>query len=212
MSTTIRLPRSRDRADDAADDRRIAKSMFGAQKPRRRLPDLDAVIGVATAAPFLGWATARIAIFGALAFSRYLVNHLGAADPTGRPPSGLMGWDAVWYLRIVKSGYSHLPWESMRFFPLLAVIGRALRPLFGARMAVLIPVNLAALASGFLLARLARREKGDDAVAARAGWLFALLPPAFVFAMGYAEALFVLCAIATFLALRSQRFGWAVVG
>jgi hypothetical protein len=146
---------------------------------------------------------------GALALSRVLVTDLGAADPTGRPSSGLIGWDAVWYVRIVKSGYGHLPWESMRFFPLLPLLGTALRPLLGARGAVLAVVNVAALVAGVLLVRLARVERGDDALASRAGWLLALLPPAFVFAMGYAEALFVCLSIATFIALRTRRFGWA---
>lgn len=172
---------------------------------------MQSILSVATSAPFLGWLTARIAVVAALAFSRFLVNQLGAADPAGRPASGLIGWDAVWYVRIVKSGYSHLPWESMRFFPLLPVLGRIVRPVFGARGGVLLIVNLAALAAGFLLERLARHERGDDDLAGRSAWLLALLPPAFVFTMGYAEALFVLFGIATFYALRTERFGWAIV-
>lgn len=163
----------------------------------------------ADAPAVVGWIVARAAVLGALAFSRFLVNELGAADPTGRPSSGLIGWDAVWYVRIVKSGYDHLPWESMRFFPLLPMLGTALRPLFGSRFAVLLVVNVAALVAGVLLARLARIEKGDDALAARAGWLLALLPPAFVLVMGYAEALFVCFAVATFMGLRRERFWWA---
>ena len=152
---------------------------------------------------------ARVAVGGALVFSRYLVNDLGAADPTGRPPSGLLGWDADWYVRIVRAGYEHLPWEAMRFFPLLPVTASVLRPLLGARVAVLLVVNAAALVAGLLLVRLAKIERGDDALAARAGWLLALLPPAFVLTMGYAEALFVCFAVATFVGLRRERFWWA---
>lgn len=160
---------------------------------------------------FLGWAAARLAVIAALALSRFLVNDLGAADPAGRPSSGLIGWDAVWYVRIVRSGYSHLPWESMRFFPLLPLLGTIVKPVLGARTGVLVVVNLAALASGVMVARLARHERGDDALAARSAWYLALLPPAFVFVMGYAESLFVLTAICAFYALRKERFGWALV-
>jgi hypothetical protein len=167
------------------------------------------LVGRADAPALGGWVAARVCVAGALALSRFLVNELGAADPTGRPPSGLLGWDADWYVRIVRAGYEHLPWESTRFFPLLPVLADVLRPLFGPRAAVLLVVNAAALVAGVLLVRLARLETGDDALAGRAGWLLALLPPAFVLAMGYAEALFVCFAIATFLALRRRRFGWA---
>jgi hypothetical protein len=208
VSSTIKLPRG-------AAERRTRPSAPEPPSSRRRgffsRPAAGGTSAIITSAPVLGWITARVAIFGALALSRFLVNELGAADPAGRPPSGLIGWDAVWYVRIVDSGYSYLPWEAMRFFPLVPIAGAVLRPIFGARGAVLFTVNLAALAAGFVVARLARQERRDEESAARAGWLLALLPPAFVFAMGYAEAVFVLCAALTFLALRRERFGWAIV-
>lgn len=159
----------------------------------------------------VGWFTARVAVVAALALSRYLVNQLGAADPTGRPPSGLLGWDAGWYVRIVESGYGFLPWEAVRFFPLLPLVASAFDWLVGSRAAVLLAVNGAALASGLVIARLARLERGDDRLASRAGWLLALLPPAFVLVMGYAEALLVLTSSLMFFALRTGRFGWAAL-
>lgn len=161
--------------------------------------------------PLIGFGVARIAIAASLAFSRYLVNQLGAADPTGRPPSGLLGWDAIWYVRIIDSGYQFLPWEAVRFFPLLPLAASTISWLVGSRLAVLLVVNAAALASGFVIARLARLETGDARLGARAGWLIAVLPPAFVFAMGYAEALLVLMSSLLFLAVRTRRFGWAIV-
>ena len=199
---TIRLPRTQPRAPR---QQQPAKRPSLPNRVLQRVPAPEILVSPAV----IGWLTARLAIIGALAFSRYLVNQLGAADPAGRPSSGLLGWDASWYVRIVSSGYENLPWESMRFFPLLPTLSIAFRPLFGARFAILLVVNGAALASGILLSPLAKEERGDDALAGRAGWLFALVPPAFVFAMGYAEALFVLCSILTFLGLRRGRFGWA---
>lgn len=167
-------------------------------------------LDVATGPAVVSWLAARLAVLGALAFARYLVSNLGASDPAGRPPSGLVGWDASWYLRIIESGYQHLPWESMRFFPLLPLLAKVVSPVLGSRMALLLVVNLAALGAGVLIERLARLETGDRATASRAAWFLAFLPPAFVLVMGYAESLLILLALGTFLALRRRRWGWAV--
>lgn len=180
--------------------------------PRRRRREWSTTaLSLVTNPGVVSWLSARVAVLAALAFARYLVDNLGARDPGGRPPSGLVGWDASWYLRIIESGYHHLPWESVRFFPLLPMSAKVLSPALGARPALLVVVNLAALGAGILMERLARLETGDRALAGRAAWLLAFLPPAFVLVMGYAESLLVLFGLATFLALRRQRWGWAVV-
>jgi len=187
----------------------------GEPKPRRPLrPDagwrsrgLDVVTGPAV----VSWLAARLAVLGALAFARYLVSNLGASDPAGRPPSGLVGWDASWYLRIIESGYQHLPWESMRFFPLLPLLAKVVSPVLGSRVALLLVVNLASLGAGILIERLARLETGDRGTASRSAWFLAFLPPAFVLVMGYAESLLILLGLGTFLALRRRRWGWAIV-
>lgn len=168
------------------------------------------VLGLATSPGVVSFVAARVAVLGALALARFLVSNLGAKDPTGRPPSGLVGWDASWYLRIIESGYNNLPWESLRFFPLLPLLAKPLASVVGARLALLLVVNLAALGAGILIERLARFETGDRAIASRAAWLLAFFPPAFVLVMGYAESLLVFFGLATFLALRKQRWGWAI--
>ena len=167
------------------------------------------VLGFVTSPAVVSWVAARLAVLGALAFARYLVSNLGATDPAGRPPSGLVGWDASWYLRIIESGYQHLPWESMRFFPLLPLLAKVVSPVLGSRLALLLVVNLASLGAGILIERLARLETGDRATASRSAWFLAFLPPAFVLVMGYAESLLILLAVGTFLALRRRRWGWA---
>jgi hypothetical protein len=170
------------------------------------------LVELASSPGVVSWAVARVAVLGALALTRYLVSNLGAEDPTGRPPSGLVGWDASWYLRIIESGYHHLPWESLRFFPLLPLLAKVLDPVFGARLSLLLVVNAASLGAGVLLDRLARFESGGDReLGSRAAWFLALLPPAFVLVMGYAESLLVFFAIATFFALRRQKWLWAVL-
>lgn len=158
----------------------------------------------------VSFVAARVAVLGSLALARFLVSNLGARDPSGRPPSGLVGWDASWYLRIIESGYNNLPWESLRFFPLLPLLAKPFALVLGPRLGLLLVVNVAALGAGILIERLARFETGDRATASRAAWFLAFFPPAFVLVMGYAESLLIFFGLATFLALRKQRWGWAI--
>ena len=175
-----------------------------------RVPSgVGAVRRIATHPAVVAWVVARVAVFGALGLARFAVSNLGAESQTGRPPSGLLGWDAAWYLRIINTGYGHLPWEARRFFPLLPMLAKPVALFTGSRVAVLVIVNAAALLAGVLLERLVRQETGDAALAGRATWYLAVLPPAFVLSMGYAEALMIAGSIAVFLALRNKRWWWA---
>jgi hypothetical protein len=85
--------------------------------------------------------------------------------------------------------------------------------LFGghATPALLVLSNLPALVLGALLHRLCLDETGDAALARRAAWLVALVPPFFVLVMGYAEPLALCLSVACFMTLRRQRWGWAAV-
>jgi hypothetical protein len=62
-----------------------------------------------------------------------------------------------------------------------------------------------------LLAALARRETGDDALARRAAWLLCLAPAAFTQVMGYAEGTLLMLSIGTMLALRARAWWWAAL-
>ncbi|MEX1218530.1 MAG: hypothetical protein WEA11_08440, partial [Acidimicrobiales bacterium] len=59
--------------------------------------------------------------------------------------------------------------------------------------------------------RLVLFERGSKELANRSVWMVCLFPGAFVLAWGYAEALWLLAAVAGFWALRSHRWGWAIV-
>lgn len=162
-----------------------------------------------------GWITARLLVGGALALSRFLVDelHPAAAGAAARAHQGLLAWDASWYARIAEHGYAPLPDESIRFFPLIPVLTRGLADVtpFDERAALVVVANASALALGLLLYRLVRLETGDAALARRSVWLVALAPPAYVFVMGYTEATASVLAVATFLALRTRRWGWAAL-
>jgi hypothetical protein len=158
------------------------------------------------------WLLARLAV--GLGFAVALV----AADelvPGHRPVQlgqGLFAWDAAFYRDIADLGYGGVAREGLRFFPLLPVLARVVAvPLFGnVGLALLLLVNAAALVAGVLLYRLAVHETGDRRVGERAAWFLALLPPAAVLVLGYAEALLLVCSIGAFLAYRKERW-WAAV-
>ncbi len=154
------------------------------------------------------WVVARLAV--ALAFMLAIV----AADelrPGDRPlqlDQGLFAWDAAWYRDIAEHGYQGVAHEGLRFFPLLPLAARALSvPLLGnVGLALILLVNVAALATGVLVHRLVREQSGDRMLAARSAWLIALLPPALVLVLGYAEAVALALVVGAFLLLRRKRW------
>lgn len=159
------------------------------------------------------WVTARIVVLAALGLAAFIAEELGARSPTGREPGGLLAFDGAWYERIASEGYTNVPEEALRFFPLFPLLGRAVGLLVGGQdgVGLLLVANVAALITGLLIERLAVRETGDPDIGARAAWFVAIAPPAFVLVMGYSEAMFMATVAGTFLALRSGRW-WAAAG
>jgi hypothetical protein len=159
-----------------------------------------------------GWIAARIVVLVALGGAHLLARVVDLGPRRlARLHEGLLAWDADWYLRIATHGYDGVPRSGLRFFPLLPVLARPLAVLFAGHvgLALLVLANVPALALGALLHRLALRETGDAALARRAAWLIALVPPAFVLVMGYTEPIALCMAVAAFLGLRTRRWGWA---
>ena len=82
------------------------------------------------AAALPGWITARLVVLVALGLAHLVAQRI---DPALEPlvhrrlHQGLLAWDGDWYLRIADRGYAALPEESLRFFPLYPMLGRALR-------------------------------------------------------------------------------------
>ena len=168
---------------------------------------------VAAALP--GWLVARVVVLGALVVAHVIAAKIDSrlAGYAGRLGRGLLAWDGRWYLDIARDGYAALPDESVRFFPLYPLLGRALSPVLGGHTgaALLAISNLSALALGALVHRLCLTETADAALARRAAWLVALVPPFFVMVMGYSEPVALALAVWCFLALRRRAWGWAAV-
>jgi hypothetical protein len=155
-----------------------------------------------------GWATARALVGAAYVLSVVAAEHMQDGARTLQLHQGLFAWDGGFYRGIAEHGYRHEPIEALRFFPLFPVLGRAVGVLALGNEAVglLVVGNVLALVAGALLHRLALRETADPRVAARAAWLIALVPSAFVLVWGYSEAVMLAAAIGAFLAYRTGRW------
>jgi hypothetical protein len=160
----------------------------------------------------LPWVVARLVVAAAWAVAHEIATHGHvSADVAARVHQGLLGWDAGWYASITRGGYGGAGHASLRFFPLVPMLSRALTVVPGvdAGAAVVVVANVSALAAAAVVAALVRRETGDEPLARRAAWLLCLAPPAFALVMGYAEAILIALAAGTFVALRAGRWWWA---
>jgi hypothetical protein len=127
--------------------------------------------------------------------------------------SPLARWDAVWYLRIADDGYAGSDYRAA-FFPLYPLLVRGVGVLGGgsegARLVASYAISLAAfLAALTLLAQLVSLELGRR-LAAPTLLLLAVFPGALWFGTPYSESVFLLGAVAAFLAARTDR--WALAG
>ncbi len=159
----------------------------------------------------LPWATGLVLTVTAYAIAKLAADQLAGGDEPVVLENGFFAWDADWYRGIADNGYQAVGEEGLRFWPLFPLLGRALSFVFAGSTdaALLVIANVAAIAFLVLLRRLVVLETASDATATRAVWLAAIWPTAFVLFMGYAESLFLALAVASFLALRRQRWWWA---
>ena len=154
------------------------------------------------------WCEARLYIAAAYIVTWAILDRLEPPPAFSPIDDGLIPWDGTWYRDLAALGYEHPQVEGgIRFFPLWPLLGR----LFGTigdrpDIALVVLANLFALTAGMLLHRLTLQETGNEGVARRTVRLFALFPPAFVFVLGYSEALYLTLAIGFVLAARSRRW------
>jgi hypothetical protein len=164
---------------------------------------------------WLPWLTARVITLFALGLAKYEVKHFHITNSKAVLEShdGLLGSDAGWYQTIAANGYGALPRSAIRFFPLLPLLDRGLHDVTSLTVGIasLLITNVAALLLGMGIYALVRSEWHDTVLARRAVWLIMLAPPAFVFVMGYSEALLVLLAVAFFLTIRRGTWWWAAL-
>lgn len=159
------------------------------------------------------WVLARLTVGAALALSRYLFDHVGSGARPDALSQGLFAGDAAYYRGLAEHGYGTAPRSALRFFPLVSLLARWLGTVLAGHreIALLVVANGSALVFAALLHRLTLRETRDPALARRAVWWAALLPPAMALVLGYAEATMMALAVGAFLALRTRRFELAAL-
>ncbi|HMA46792.1 MAG TPA: hypothetical protein VKP11_06290 [Frankiaceae bacterium] len=146
------------------------------------------------------WLAGRVVVAAALALAHFV------SGQARIPSTGLLGWDAAYYRDVAERGYAGVGREALRFFPLVPLLTRGLGVGTHAGVVLLVLVNAAALLYAAVLVRLAWVEGLGGPAAARAVWLLALAPPAFVLVMGYSEAVWGVLAAGVFLGLRTRRW------
>jgi hypothetical protein len=161
----------------------------------------------------LPWLTTRVLIAAGFITAYATSEHL---VPTNKPnvlTEGLIAWDGTWYRDIALHGYNTVAPEGLRFFPLFPLLGRvgSIVTLGRTDIALILIANVASLLLAIAIRRLVIFERGSKELANRAVWMVCLFPGAFVLAWGYAESLWVLAAVVGFWAIRTRRWGWAIV-
>lgn len=158
------------------------------------------------------WLTVRVLVAIAWIMMRVALDDLGQPHPH-ELDEGLLAWDGNFYRDIAQHGYGALPEEALRFFPLFPLLGRlaSVVALGDVSVGLVLVANVLALVTGALVHRLVMNETGNSDLARRAVWATALFPGAFVMAWAYSEPVMMAAAVATLLALRQQRWGWAAI-
>ncbi|MBM3662717.1 MAG: hypothetical protein FJW94_07495 [Actinobacteria bacterium] len=170
----------------------------------------------------VGWVWARVCVgLGFVIAHRLTPDPILEAREDFPLPRGLLSWDASFYERIATVGYGGTPADGVRFFPGYPFLARAVSPIVGgqADLALIIIANVAALIGAIVLARLALEHRSGEtvdasadtpaALAARTGWIVAVIPAAIVFVWAYSEGLALIATAGTLLALHRRAFVWA---
>jgi hypothetical protein len=159
------------------------------------------------------WLTTRVLIAAGFITAYAASEHLVPKDRPNVLTEGLIAWDGTWYRDIAAHGYNSVAPDGLRFFPLFPLLGRAFSVVTLGRtdVALILIANVASLLLAIAIRRLVIFERGSTELANRAVWVVCLFPGAFVLAWGYAESLWLLAAVFGFWAIRTRRWGWAVV-
>lgn len=148
--------------------------------------------------------------------------HNGVVDWTSMPDlyaDGIGGrllgvwqrWDACWYLRIAQFGYE--PGEpGTAFFPLYPAIIRLLEPVFAGNLtlAALVVSGVAYVAAMTLLHAMVTTDF-DRGTAERSMLYLSLFPTAFFLFAPFTESLFLALALGAIHAMRTRRYGLALI-
>jgi hypothetical protein len=132
-------------------------------------------------------------------------------DVTPRWYRYLLRWDAGWYLKIAREGYSYngndLTQQPVVFYPLYPALSKIVASVFGiSEAAALLTVsNISILLTALLFFKLVKDEYGHE-VALLATAALSLFPTSLFFSAGYTESLTLLLIVTFFLLLKKGHF------
>ena len=157
--------------------------------------------------------SSRLVLFLALLFSVRFIPPSVMASGEGALPwyQYLLRWDAGWYLRIARDGYSFNGNDSIQqpvvFGPLYPLISKGVALLLGIPYgaALVIVSNLLIFIAALLVFKLIREDYGNE-VALYALSALCFFPTALFFSAGYTESLALLLIVLFFLRLKRGRF------
>jgi hypothetical protein len=121
-------------------------------------------------------------------------------------------WDAVHYVNLAENGYQATgePRFLIVFYPLFPWLIRIAALIFhNYIISALIVVAIASVAAGLLLKRLVKLDYGDE-VAERAVWFMFIFPGSAALHLPFTESVFLVLALGSFLAARTDR--WPAAG
>jgi hypothetical protein len=164
--------------------------------------------------PLTVFAVSRVAVYALLATAGWTsrvpresgLSYHGLFAPLGQ-------WDAVWYGWIAQHGYDPAigHGNAAAFFPLYPLAWRVVSVLPGPMSLWGSLLSSALFAAALCLLYAVTRGRYDERLARRTVLYLAIFPLTFVFALPYAESLFLLLTLGTFALTWHGRWWWASV-
>jgi hypothetical protein len=123
-------------------------------------------------------------------------------------------WDALWYSSIAEHGYQYAGEReatNVGFFPLFPLVNGAIMRATGLPVEVsgAIVSTLITFFACLVLYKLTISETDDPSVARRAVLYLIAFPAAYYLAIGYSEALYLLCVLGAFYFARRGQWWWS---
>jgi Gpi18-like mannosyltransferase len=123
-------------------------------------------------------------------------------------------WDALWYSSIAENGYQYAGEReaaNVAFFPLFPLITGAIRQATGlpGEASGAIVSTVLTLFACIVLYKLTIGETDDPGTAQRAVLYLIAFPAAYYLAIGYSEALYLLCVLGAFYFARRGQWWWS---
>jgi hypothetical protein len=123
-------------------------------------------------------------------------------------------WDALWYSSIAEHGYQYAGEReatNVGFFPLFPLVNGAIMRVTGLPVEVsgAIVSTLITFVACLVLYKLTLGETDDPGVARRAVVYLIAFPAAYYLAIGFSEALYLLCVLGAFYCARRGQWWWS---